>query len=113
MEKEEEEEHAKDGTNNELVNPVADNDARPDRGCGRHHAAAVAAVAAFAVQSGHVVSADLVQAYRGADAGSNKPRDVELQCTSHHLIDIVDPPVVVVLVVVDDVVISYNTILYS
>ena len=113
VEEEEEEEHAEDGTNNKLVNPTVDDGTRCEGGCGYRHAAAIAAVAAVAVQSGHVVSADLVQAYRGADAGSNKPRDVELQCTSHHLIDIVDPPVVVVLVVVDDVVISYNTILYS
>jgi hypothetical protein len=110
-EEEEEEEHAEDGTNNELVNPAADDGARRDGGCGRRRAAAVAAVAAVAVRSGYVVSADLVQAYRGADVGSNKLTDVELRCTPHHLIDVVDPPVVVVVVVVDDVVISYDTIL--
>ncbi len=113
MEEEEEEEHAKDGTNDELVNPAADDGTRCDGGCGRRCAAAVAAVAAVAVRSGHVVSADLVQAYRGADVGSNKPTDVELQCMPNHLINIVDPPVVVVVVVVDSVIISYNTILYS
>jgi hypothetical protein len=31
----------------------------------------------------------------------------------HHLINVVDPPVVLVITGVDDVVISYNTILYS
>ncbi len=73
----------------------------------------VTAVATVAVWLGHVVSADSVQVYRGADIGSNMPMDVELQCTPHHLIDIVDPPVIVVIVVVNNVVISYNTILYS
>ncbi len=114
MEEEEEEEHAKDGTNKELVNPVANDDARRDGGCGRRHAAAVAAVAAVAVWSGHVVSADSVQAYRGADVRSNKPTDVELRCTPHHLINVVDPPaVVVIIVVINDVIILYDTILYS
>jgi tRNA A37 N6-isopentenylltransferase MiaA len=65
------------------------------------------------VQSGHVVSTDLVQAYRGADVGSNKPTDIKLRCTPHHLIDIRDPPVVVVVVVIDGIIILYNTILYS
>ncbi len=112
MEEEEEEEHAEDGTNKELVNPAADKGMRHDGGCGRRHAAAVTAVAAIAVRSGHVVSANSVQAYRGADIGSNKPSDVELRCTPHHLIDVMDPPVVVVIIVVDDTIISYNTILY-
>ncbi len=113
MEEEEEEEHAKDGMNNKLVNPAVDDGAMRDGGCGRHCAVAVAAVAATAVQSGHVVSANSVQAYCDADIGSNKPTDVKLRCTPHHLIDIVDPPVVVVVVVDDDVIISYNRILYS
>jgi hypothetical protein len=113
MEEEEEEEHTKDGTNNELVDPVADNGTRCNGGCGRRHAMKVDAVAAVAVRSGNVVSADLVQAYCGADVGSNKPTDVELLCTPHHLINVMDPPVVVVVIVVDDVVISYDTILYS
>ena len=60
----------------------------------------------------HVVSADLVQVYHGADIGSNKPTDVKLRCMPHHLIDVADPPIVVV-VVVNDVVISYDTIIYS
>jgi hypothetical protein len=110
-EEEEEEEHAKDGTNNKLVNPVADNGARHNRGCRHRHVAAVATVAAIAVRSGHVVSADLVLAYHSADVGSNKPTDIELRCTPHHLINIVDPPVVAVVVVVDDIVISYDMIL--
>ncbi len=113
MEEEEEEEHAKDGTNNQLFNPAADDGARCDRGCGHRRTAAVAAVAAIAVRSGHVVSADLVQAYRGADVRSNKPTDVKLRCTPHHLIDVMDPPVIVVIIVVNDVVILYNTMLYS
>jgi hypothetical protein len=46
---EKEEEHAKDGTNDELVNPAVDNGMRHDGGCGRHRAAAVAAIAAIAV----------------------------------------------------------------
>jgi tRNA A37 N6-isopentenylltransferase MiaA len=86
---------------------------RCDGGCGRRRAAAVAAVTPVAVRSGHVVSANLVQAYPGADVGSYKPTDVELRCTPHHLINVVDPPVVVVVVVIEDVVISYDTILYS
>ncbi len=110
---EEEEEHTKDGTNNKLVNPVADDGARRNGGCGRHCAAAVAAVANVAVRLGHVVSTDSVQAYRGADVGSNKPTDVKLRCTPHHLIDVVDPPVIVIIVIINDVVISYDTILYS
>jgi hypothetical protein len=115
---EEEEEHAKDGMNNKLVNPAVDDGARHNRGCRRRCAAAVAAVAAIAVRSGHVVSADSVQAYCGADVGLNKPTDVELWCTPHHLINVMDPPivavvVVVVVVVVNDVIISYDTILYS
>ncbi len=92
MEEEEEEKHAKDGTNDKLVNTTANNGVRHNVGCGCRRAAAVAAVAAIAVQSGHVVSADLVQAYHGVDIGSNKPMDVELWCMPHHLIDIVDPP---------------------
>ena len=39
---------------------------------------------------GHVVSADSVQVYRGADVGSNKPTRSELDVTPHHLIDVVD-----------------------
>ncbi len=113
MEEEEEEEHAEDGTNNELVNPVADDGARRDGGCGHHCAVAIAAVAAVAVWSGHVVSANLVQAYRGADLRLNKPTDIKLRCTPHHLINVMDPPVVVVIVVVNNVVISYDMILYS
>ena len=113
MEEEEEEEHAKDGTNNELVNPAADDGARRNGGCRRRRAAAIAAVAAVAVRLGHMVSANLVQAYPGADVGSNKPTDVKLQCTPHHLIDVMDPPIVVVVVVADNVVISYDTILFS
>ncbi len=111
MEEEEEEEHAEDGTNNKLVNPMADDGARRDRGCGHRRAAAVAAITAVAVRSGHVVSADSVQAYRGADVKPNKPTDVKLQCIPHHLINVVDPPIVIVIVVVDNVIISYNTIL--
>ncbi len=113
MEEEEEEEHAKDGTNNELVNPAADNGARHDRGCGRRCAAAIAAVTTVAVQSGHVVSADLVQVYRGVDVGLNKPTDVKLRCTPHPLINVVDPPIIIVLLVIEDVIISYDMILYS
>jgi hypothetical protein len=112
-EEEEEEEHTKDGTNDELVNPAADDVARHDRGCGHHHAAAVSTIAAVAVRSGHVVSADFVQVYRGADVGSNKPTDVKLQCTPHHLIDVVDPPVIVIVNVVNDLIMSSDTILYS
>jgi hypothetical protein len=113
VEEEEEEEHAKDGTNKELINPVADDGAGCNRGCRHRCAAAVAAIATIAVRSGYVVSADLVQAYRGADVGLNKPTDVELRCTPHHLIVIVDPLIVVVVVVINDVVILYDTILYS
>jgi hypothetical protein len=113
VEEEEEEELAKDGMNNELVNPEADDGARRDGGCRCHCATAVAAVAAVAVRSGRVMSTDSVQAYHCADVGSNKPTDVKLQCMPHHLIDVVDPPVIVVIVVVNDVVISYNTTLYS
>ncbi len=113
MVEEEEEEHAEDGTNDELLNPAADNGARSNGRCRRHCTAAVAAIAAVAVWSGHVVSADLVRAYRGADVRSNMPKDVELRCMPHHFIDVMDPPVVVVIVVVNDVVISYDTILYS
>jgi hypothetical protein len=112
VEEEEEEEHAEDGTNNKLVNPAADDGARRDGGCGRRRTAVIAAIATIAVQSGHVVSADLVQAYLSADVGSNKPTDVELWCKPHHLINVMDPPVVVV-VIVNDVVISYDMILYS
>ncbi len=92
MEEEEEEEHAEDGTNDELVNPAADDGARRDGGCGCRRAAAVAAIAAVAVWLGHVVSANSVQAYHGADVGSNMPTDVELRCTLHRLINVVDPP---------------------
>ncbi len=77
-----------------------------------HCTTAVATVVAVVVRSGHVVSADLVQAYCGADIGSNKPTDIKLWCTPHHLIDVVDPPVVIIVVVVNDVIISYDTILY-
>ncbi len=113
MEEEEEEEHAKDGTNDKLVNPTADNGTRRNRGCKRCCAAAVAAIAAVAVQWGYVVSTNLVQAYRRADVGSNKLTDVGLRCTPHQLIDVVDPPVVIVIIIVNDVVISYDTLLYS
>jgi hypothetical protein len=71
---------------------MADNGARCNGGCGCCRAPAIAAVAAITVRSGHVVSANLVQAYRGADVGSNKPTDVKLQCTPRHLINGVDPP---------------------
>ncbi len=113
VEEEEEEEHTKDGTNDKRVNPAANDGASRDGGCGRRCATAITAVATIAVRSGHVVSADSVQAYPGADVGSNKPTDVKLRCTPHHLIDVVDPPIVVVVVVIDDVVISYDMILYS
>jgi hypothetical protein len=113
VEEEEEEEHAKDGTNNKLVNPMADDGARRNGGCGNNCAAAVTAVAAIAVRSGNVMSANSVQAYRGADIGSNKPKDVEWQCMPNHLINVKDPPVIVVVIVVDDVVILYDTILSS
>ncbi len=111
MEEEEEEEHAKDGTNNKLVNPAADNGARRDRRCGRRRAAAVAAIAAVAVRLGHVVSANLVQRYRSANVGLNKPTDVKLWCTPHHLINVVDPPVIVVVIVLT--MSSYRSIRYS
>jgi hypothetical protein len=113
VEEEEEEEHAEDGTNNELVNPAADNGARRDGGCRRHRTMAVAAIAAVPVWLGHVVSADSVQAYRGADIRSNTPTDIELRCMPHHLIDVVDPPVIVVVIVINNDVISYDMILYS
>ncbi len=112
MEEEEEEEYAEDGMNDKLVNPAADDGPRRNGRCGRRRAAAVAAVAAIAVWLVHVVSTDLVQAYCGADVRLNMPTDVELGCMLHHLINIVDPPVVVI-VVVDNVIISYDTILYS
>ncbi len=112
-EEEEEEEHAKDGTNDKRVNPTADDGARRNGGCGRRCAAAVAAIAAVAVRSGHVVSANLVQVYCSADVGSNKPTDIELRCTPHHLINVVDPPIIVVVILINDVVILYDTILYS
>ncbi len=92
LEEEEEEEHAEDGMNDKLINPVADDGARRNRGCGRCCTAVVVAVAAVAVRSGHVVSANSVQVYCGADVGSNKPTDVELRCTPHHLINVMDPP---------------------
>ncbi len=92
VEEEEEEEHTKDGTNDKLVNPAAEDGARRNGGCGRRHTAAVAAVTTVAVRSGHVVSAVLVQAYRGTDVGSNKPTDIKLRCMPHHLINVVDPP---------------------
>ncbi len=92
VEEEEEEEHAEDGTNNKLINPAADDGMRRNGGCGCRCAAAVAVVAAVAVWSGHVVSADSVQAYCGADIGSNMTTDVELRCMPHHLINVMDPP---------------------
>ncbi len=92
VEEEEEEEHAEDGTNNKLINPTVDDGARCDGGSGRRRAAAVTTIAAIAVWLGHVVSADLVQVYRGANVGPNTPTDVELRCTPHHLINVVDPP---------------------
>jgi hypothetical protein len=108
---EEEEEHAEDGTNNELVNPTVDDGAKCDGGCGRHRAAAVAAVV---VRLGHVVSANSVQVYCGVEVRSNKPTDIKLRCMPHHLIDVVDPPVIILVVlVVNDVIILYDTILYS
>ncbi len=110
MEEEEEEEHAEDGTNDKHIYPATDNGARCNGGCGCHRAAAVAAIATVAVWLGHVVSADLVQAYRGADVGSNTPTVVELWCMPHHLINVVDPPVVIII---NNVIILYNTILYS
>jgi hypothetical protein len=113
VEEEEKEEHAEDGMNDKFVNPAADDGARRNGGSGCRHAAAVAAVAAVAVWLGHVVSANSVQAYRGADVGSNMPTDVKLRCMPHHLINVVDPPVVVIVVVIDNVIISYDTILYS
>ncbi len=112
-EEEEEEEHAEDRTNNELVNPAVDDGTRCGGGCGRRCVAAVAVVATITVWSGHEVSANLVQEYCRADVELNKPTDVKLRCTPHHLIDVVDPPLVVIVVVVNDVIISYNTILYS
>jgi hypothetical protein len=84
VKEEEEEEHAKDEMNGELVNPAADDGAKRDEGCGRRRAVAVAAVATIAVRLGHVVSADSVQVYRGADVGLNKPMDIELRCKPHH-----------------------------
>jgi hypothetical protein len=113
VEEDEEEKHADDGANNELINPAADDGVRRDGRCRRCHAAAVAAVAAIAVRLGYVVSADSVKAYCSTDVGSNKPTDVKLQCTPHHLINVMDPPLIVVVVIVDDVVLLYNTILYS
>jgi hypothetical protein len=113
VEEEEEEEHAEDGMNDKLVNPVADDGTRCNGGSGRHCTMAVAAVAAVAVWLGHMVFSNLVQVYRGTDVRSNMPTDIELRCTPHHLIDIVKPPVVIVFVVIDDVIISYDTILYS
>jgi hypothetical protein len=86
VKEEEEEEHAKDGTNDELANPTADDSARRNRRCKHRPTMAVAAVAAIAVRSGHVVSANLVRAYRCVDIGSNKPTDFELWCTPHHLL---------------------------
>ncbi len=113
MEEEEEEEHTKDGTNDKLINPAADDGARCNGGCRRRRAPSVAVVTAVTVRSGHVVSANLVQAYRSADVGSNKPTDIESRCMPHHLIDVVDPPVVVAIVVVDNVIISYDMILVT
>ncbi len=113
VEEEDGEEHAEDGTKDKLINPVVDDGARRDGGCGHRCGAAVAAVAAVAVWLGHVVSANLVQAYRRADVRSNMPTDVKSRCMPHHLVDIVDPPLVVIIVVIDDVIISYDTILYS
>jgi hypothetical protein len=111
VEEEEEEEHAEDGTNNKLVNPAADDGARHDGGSGHCHAAAITAVAAVAVWLGHVVSADLVQAYYDADVGSNMPTDIKLQCTPHHLINVVDPPSSSSLLSL--MMSSYRTIQYS
>ncbi len=113
VEEEEEEEHAKNGTNDELVNPAADDGARRGRRSGRRCATAVATVATVTVCLGHMVSTNSVQAYRSADIRSNTPMDVELRCTPHHLINVMDPPVILVIVVVDDVIISYDVILYS
>jgi hypothetical protein len=49
LEEEEEEEHAEDATNDELINPVVDNGVRHDGGCGRRRAAVVVAIAAVAM----------------------------------------------------------------
>jgi hypothetical protein len=105
--KEEEEEHAKDGTNDKLVNSAVDDGTRRDGGCRRHCAAAIAAVAAIPMRSGQVVSADLVQAYRSADVGSKK---LKLRCTPHHLINVVAPPLTLLLL---SIMLSYHTIRYS
>ncbi len=114
VEEEEKEEQAEDRMNDELINPAAGDGARRDGGCECRRTAAVAAIAAVTVWLGHVVSADLVQGYCGADIGLNTPTDIELWCTPHHLINVVDPPVVVVIVVVvNNVFILYDTILYS
>ncbi len=40
--------------------------------------------------SGHVVSADSVQAYKGVQIGANKPTKEEMDNTPHHLINILD-----------------------
>ncbi len=113
MEEEEEEEHAEVGTNDKLVNSTVDYGMRRNGGCGHSCTAIAAVVAAVTVWSGHVVSANLVQAYHGADIRSNMPTDVKLHCTPHHLINVVDPPIIVVIVIVDDVIILYDTIFYS
>ncbi len=62
VEEEEEEEHTEDGMNDKLVNPAANDGARRNGRCGHHRAAALATIAASAVWSGHVVSAESVQA---------------------------------------------------
>ncbi len=112
-EEEEEEEHTEDGTNDKLINPAADDGARRDGGCRRRRAAAIATIATVAVWLGHMVSTNLVPAYCCTDIRPNTPTDVKLRSTPHHLINIVDPPIVIVIVVINDVIISYDTILYS
>ncbi len=92
VEEEGEEEHAEDGMNGKLINPVVDDGTRCDKGCRRRRTMAVAAVAAVAAWLGHVVSTNLVQAHCGMDVGSNMPMDIELRCTPHYLIDVVPPP---------------------
>ena len=44
------------------------------------------------IYRGHVISADSVQAYRGVDIGANKPTIEEMECTTHHLVNVVNPP---------------------
>lgn len=48
--------------------------------CQKHHE----------LMRGNVISADSVQVYRDANIGSNKPTELEMEITPHHLIDIID-----------------------